>query len=104
MFFHVLWIILYFSTILGLNYAQTYIYNGGSRLPSLIATFALSIGDKSNYRFCRHATLYIYILFFLIDFINCKSISILYYYLCAMALLAIYIAYIIIYLNTLGLQ
>ena len=102
MAFRVLWIILYFSTILGLNYAQTYIYNGGSQLPSLIATFALSIGDKSNYRFCRHATLYIYALFFLIDFIKYKSISILYYYLCAMALLFIYIFFIIASLTNLG--
>ena len=103
MAFRVLWIILYFSTISSLDYVRVYTNAYGDKsIIFPITRLSQFIGDKYNYRLCLQATLYIYILFFLIDFIKYKSISILYYYLCAMALLFIYIFSIIASLTNIG--
>ena len=105
MAFRVLWIILYFSTILSLDYVRVYTNAYGDKsIIFPITRLSQFIGDKHNYRLCLQATLYIYAFFFLIDFIKYKSDAILYYYLCAMLLFLIYTAYVIIYLNTLELQ
>lgn len=105
MIFRLLGIILYLSTILSLDYVRVYT-NAYSDKSIVFPLTSLSqfIGDKHNYRLCLQATLYIYALFFLIDIIKYKSHSIIYYALCAMLLLLIYITYTIIYLKTFGLQ